>query len=348
MITNLGVNIIMKALVLESAGQLVMKKCLKPVPKDNEVLVKTKAATICTSDINDIKYNPFGIELPMIMGHEGAGIIEAVGEGVTDYFVGDEIAAHPVMPCGKCVSCRRGLNHLCDDMEHLGLNHGGVFAEYFTIRADRIRKKPTNISFAAATLMEPVCVCIEAVKRANVAEGSNTLIIGDGPFGVMIANIVKTLYPQNKIIISGKYDFRLNHAGNITKINIKNAKSTQEVAEEIIRTTNGEGIDSAIICAGTTEALDTAIEVCRSRGTICVFSAIDGKAPVDMFKVHVKELNICGSCNDMDYLDDAVEILAKSRIADVITHELPFDDYKKACELASGKKNETLKVSLTF
>ena len=324
----------MKALVLESAGCLIMKECPKPVPKENEVLVKTKAATICTSDINDINYNPFGIELPMIMGHEGAGIIEAVGEKITDFFIGDEITAHPVMPCGKCVSCRRGLNHLCDDMEHLGINHGGVFAEYFTIRADRIRKKPKNISFAAATLMEPVCVCIEAIKRANVTEGSNTLIIGDGPFGVMIANILDTIYPKNKNIISGKYDFRLNHAGNVEKININNNKI------------NFDDIDSAIICVGTAEALETAIEVCRSRGTICVFSAIHGKAPVDMFKVHVKELNICGSCNDMDYLDEAINILSKSKIADVITHELPFDEYKKAFELASGKKNETLKVSM--
>ncbi|MCL1859717.1 MAG: alcohol dehydrogenase catalytic domain-containing protein [Oscillospiraceae bacterium] len=338
----------MKALVLETAGKLVMKECAKPVPKNNEVLVKTMAATICTSDINDINYNPFGIELPMIMGHEGAGIIEKLGDEVIDFFIGDEIAAHPVMPCGKCVSCKRGLSHLCDDMEHLGLNHGGVFAEYFTIRADRIRKKPKNISFAAATLMEPVCVCIEAVKRANITtEKSNILVIGDGPFGIMIANICELLYPGNKIIVSGTYDFKLNYAGNAEKININNYKSI-EIADEILKRTNGEGIDSAFICAGTGDALDTAIEACRSRGTVCMFSAIHDKIPVDMFKVHVKELNICGSCNDMDYLDDAIDILSKSKIAGVITHELLFDEYKKAFEIAGDKTSETLKVSMIF
>jgi len=326
----------MKALVLESAGRLVMKDCPKPIPEENEVLVKTMAATICTSDINDINYNPFGIELPMIMGHEGAGVIEAAGGGVTDFAVGDEIAAHPVMPCGKCVSCRRGLSHLCDDMTHLGINHGGVFAEYFTIRADRIRKKPADISFAAASLMEPVCVCIEAVKRANVIDGSNTLIIGDGPFGVMIANICQTIYPHNKLIISGTSDFKLSHAGSAEKINIKNKKI------------DCDDIDSAFVCAGTAEALDTAVEACRSRGTICVFSAIHEKTPVDMFKVHVKELNICGSCNDMDYLDDAMDILSKSDIAKVITHELPFEEYEKAFAFASDKSSETLKVSVIF
>ena len=339
----------MKALVLESAGRLVMKDCPKPTARDGEVLVKTMAATVCTSDINDIEFNPFGIELPMIMGHDGAGIIEVVGSGVTDFAVGDEIAAHPVMPCNKCVSCKRGLSHLCDDMGHLGINHGGVFAEYFTIRADRIRKKPANVSFAAATLMEPVCVCIEAVNRANVAEGSNTLVIGDGPFGLMIANIVQSMYPRNKIIISGTNDFKLSYAGNAAKININNYKSSAEITEEILNKTDGEGIDSAIVCAGTVDALDTAVEVCRSRGTVCVFSAIHDKAPVDMFKVHVKELNICGSCNDMDYLDEAMDILSKDKkISDVITHELPFDEYKSAFELASDKTSETLKVSMIF
>jgi len=326
----------MKALILESAGRLVLKDCPKPKAKNGEVLVKTKAATICTSDINDIEYNPFGIKLPMIMGHEGAGIIETVGDGITDFLVGDEIAAHPVMPCYKCVSCKRGLPHLCDDMSHLGIDHGGVFAEYFTIRADRIRKKPKNISFAAATLMEPVCVCLEAIERANAKENKNILVIGDGPFGIMIANICRELYPENKIIISGASDFKLSYAKNIEKININKTKI------------DFDDIDSAIVCAGTASALDTAIEACRSRGTVCMFSAIHEKVPVDMFKVHVKELNICGSCNDMDYLDDAVAMLAESNMADVITYELPFDEYKRAFELAADKSGEVLKVSMIF
>jgi threonine dehydrogenase-like Zn-dependent dehydrogenase len=152
----------------------------------------------------------------------------------------------------------------------------------------------------------------------------------------MIANICQEIYPQNKIIISGTSDFKLSYAGNAEKININNHKI------------NFDDIDSAIVCAGTAEALDAAIEVCRSRGTICMFSAIHVKVPVDMFRVHVKELNICGSCNDMDYLDDAMALLAKSKIADVITHELPFDEYKRAFELAGDKSGEVLKVTMIF
>jgi len=334
----------LKALVLEAASKLVMKNIPIPVPNDNEVLVRTKAATICTSDVNDILYNPFGIELPMIMGHEGAGIIEAVGANVTEFSVGDEIAAHPVMPCGECVSCKRGLSHLCDDMEHLGLNHGGVFAEYFTIRKDRIRKKADNIDFATASLMEPLCVCIEAVKRANVENAQNILVIGDGPFGILISNICGG-YSDKKTILLGRHDFRMSHTKNVITVN---EKTCGNVIDEINRITNGEGIDSAIICAGTNQAMNTAIESLRSRGTVCVFSAIHEPPAIDLFKVHVKELNICGSCNDMDCLDESMALLSDGYADGIITHKLPFDEFEKAFDIAVNGKDSALKISLIF
>ncbi|MCL2059636.1 MAG: alcohol dehydrogenase catalytic domain-containing protein [Oscillospiraceae bacterium] len=338
----------MKALVLEAPGKLVMKDSPRPEPSAGEVLIKTAAATICTSDLNDIRFNPFGIELPMIMGHEGAGIVEAVGGGVAGLTVGDAVAAHPVIPCMRCATCKRGLPHLCDKMEHLGINRGGVFAEYFTIRADRVRKKPSHVSFAAAALMEPVCVCIEAVKRANVAEGGAALVIGDGPFGLMISNIICDMFPDSRSIISGTHDFKMAHARGAEKININKLPSHAAATAEIIKRAGGEGVGSAIICVGAPEALTTAIEVCRPRGTVCVFSAIHGNPPIDMLKIHIKELNICGSCNDMDFLDEAMAILAKDALADVITHELPIGEYEKAFELAGDKESGALKVCLLF
>lgn len=334
----------MKALVLEDKLKLVMKDIAIPIPEDNEVLIKTKAATICTSDINDIQLNPFDIKLPMVMGHEGAGVIEAFGKDVTGFAIGDEIASHPVIPCGKCVSCKRGLNHLCDDMEHLGLNHSGTFAEYYTIRYDRIRKKPRNISFATATLLEPLCVSIEAVKRANVKNASNILIIGDGAFGIMIANIC-TLHSDKKVILLGRHEFRMAQVPNAIKLNEKLYSS---IPNEITRLTDGENIDSSIVCVGTSQAVNIAVDVLRSRGTACIFSAVHEKCQIDLFKVHVKELNICGSCNDMDYLDEAIDLLSSGAFNTIVTHEIPFKDYEEAFNIAINKKDEALKVSLVF
>jgi threonine dehydrogenase-like Zn-dependent dehydrogenase len=336
----------MKALVLENPGQLLLKDMPIPVPRRNELLIQTKAATICTSDLHDIEYNPFHIKLPMIMGHEGAGVIAAIGEDVTEFQVGDEITAHPVMPCGECESCRRGLNHLCDHMSHLGIDHGGVFAEYFTIRQDRARKKPKSLSFAESTLMEPVCVCIEGLERANMKDGNNVLIIGDGPFGILMSRLCN-FYKDAKVIVVGRHPFRMEHALNAYTIN---EKTSENVLDEIMQATDGKGIDSAVLCVGTNAALDLAIAALRSRGTLSIFSAIAQKPTIDLFKVHVKELNICGSCNDTDYLDRALEHLQDENLnlKGVITHQLPFDQFEEAFRLASKGKDSALKVSMVF
>lgn len=334
----------MKALVLKGAGDLQMMDMPKPVPGPGEVLVKNRAATICTSDLIDIASNPFGIELPMIIGHEGAGVIEQVGENVEDFKAGDEITAHPVIPCKKCVSCLRGLYHLCDSMDHLGVYRPGVFAEYFTIRADRIRRKPEKLTFAESTLMEPVCVCLEAIERGNVREGSNVLVLGDGPFGVAIAKLAFAKKPR-RVILVGRHRYRLNQVPNAITIH---EKETDDVVRDILAATDGEGVDSAILAVGTQRAMDICMDSLRSRGTVAVFSGVHEKATVDLFKLHVKELQIHGSCNDMEMLDEAIEVLKDEslNLKGLITHELPFDQWQKAIYTAQNGKDSALKVSM--
>lgn len=335
----------MQALILEGKGKLVRGEAEIPRIQPNELLIKTKAATICTSDLNDIKYNLFGIKTPMVMGHEASGVIAEVGADVAGFSVGDEVCTHPVMACGECASCKRGLYHLCDNMSHLGLNKSGGFAEYFAIRADRARKKPKEISFPAASLAEPISVCIEAIERGNVKAGSNVLILGDGPFGILCARLLRG-YGVNKIIMSGHHPFRLEMSGALTI----NERDDDAVLKKICELTDGEGVDTAILCVGNARALNTGIAALRSRGTLSVFSAITPPPTIDLFKLHVKELNICGSCNDDDLLDKAVEFLQNKElgIEALITHKLPFDEWEKAFELAENGKDEAVKVSLLF
>ena len=99
----------MRALQLQAVGRLKEVRVSVPHPGPNELLVRTCAATICTSDLNDIARNPFEIQLPRVLGHEGAGMVAAVGKEVTGFCVGDRVTAHPVIPCRACENCRRGL-----------------------------------------------------------------------------------------------------------------------------------------------------------------------------------------------------------------------------------------------
>ena len=330
----------MKALVLTEDRTLVMREAPVPAPGPDEILIKTGAALICTSDINDIRGNSFGIRLPMILGHEGAGTVAEIGADVTGFNIGDAVAAHPVVPCYACDSCRRGLPHLCDDMGHLGIDRGGTFAGYFALRADRVRRIPKGMAFTTAALMEPVCVCLEAIERARVPAGGTVLVAGDGPFGVIIANLCAAI-KDIKVILLGRHEFRMGYAGDAIKI-MDGPDALQSVIEA-----SGGGVDSAIMCAGTNSALDICVAALKSRGTLSVFSAIHGTAKVDMLRVHIKELNICGSCNDMDFPDDAVERLASGDLGRIVTHRFPLDGYAAAFDIAANGKDNALKVAFT-
>ena len=337
-------NNYMKALVLTARDTAGIQDVPVPDYAENEILIRTKAATICTSDLHDLRYNPFDIALPVVMGHEGAGVVEAVGSSVTEFCIGDEVAVHPVMPCRKCPSCLRGLAHLCDDMEHLALNRSGAFAEYFVSRPDCMRKKPSGMSFAHASLMEPVSVCLEALDRGNVKKGCRVLILGDGPFGILMAKLCAARAPK-QVILTGRHDYRLSQATGAHTIN---EKQVADINREIMDITGGEGVDSAILCVSNAAALDTAVEVLRSRGTLSVFSAIPGKTSINMFRVHVKELTIAGSCNDDNFMDEAMNLLADPTLAigSIITHEFPFAQWQQAFEQAEKGKDSGLKVSM--
>jgi len=334
----------MRALVLEDVNRLVMREQPIPSPGEGELLVRTKAATICTSDLIDLRRNPFGLSLPIILGHEGAGVVEAIGPGVVGFQPGDEVGAHPVIPCGHCAACLRGLGHLCDDMRHLGFNIGGVFADYFCIRHDRVRKKSAALPFSYASLIEPVAVCLEAVKRGNVSPGQTVLVVGDGPYGVMMCRLCEAIGGVRTIIL-GRHDFRMAQAANAAAVS---AKKANNALADIMRLTNNQGVDTAILCVGTGEALDIAVESLKARGTLSVFSAIHGKPPVDMLKVSIKELNILGSCNDADCMDEALDYLTRGVMDGLVTHEFPFEEWEKAIAMAENGKDEALKVSLVW
>ena len=197
-----------------------------------------------------------------------------------------------------------------------------------------------------ASLMEPICVCMEAIERASTDQNSNVLIIGDGPFGLIISKLLKKYNPK-KVILTGRHQFRMDFAEADIAIN---EREVDNVLDAIIEATGGVGVDSAILCVGSSLAVDTAIASLRARGTLSVFSAVQPNPTIDLFKVHVKELNICGSCNDMNYMDEALLMLSDNSLGldQLVTHELPFSDWEKAFNLAAKGKDEAIKVSLVL
>lgn len=323
----------MQALQMQDLRKLICTELPVPEPKPDEVLVQTLAATICTSDLHDLVRNSFGIALPRVLGHEAAGVVSYCGSAVKHLPPGTRVGAHPVIPCKTCAECRRGFGHLCQRMGHLGYDREGAFAEYFVIPADRVRVLPETVSAALGALLEPVSVCLQAVARAGNVVGKNVLVVGDGPFGNIIARLAWKA-GSGRVLVVGREPFRLQQ--------IRRAEVSQEAPVKTM--------DVAILAVSSAEAVTTAMAALRPRGRMVIFSALPDPVPIDLFSLHVSELEVVGACNDEDRLDEALECLSDPNLAleELITHILPFRNWSEAFELARHGHDRALKVALTF
>jgi threonine dehydrogenase-like Zn-dependent dehydrogenase len=336
----------MQALMLQRLGCVDLVEMPVPQPRPGEVLVRTTATTICTSDLQDIAGNLFGAPMPRILGHEGAGVVAAVGEGVEGVRLGQAVAAHPVIPCRNCANCARGLGHLCLQMAHLGLNRDGTFADYFRVPANRTLPTPAGIDPAVAALLEPVSVCLEAIQRGRVGENDAVLILGDGPFGILTARLAVRRRAK-RVIVAGRHEFRLGRApGAVTILQ----RSTEDTLRAVREHAGADGVDVAILCVSSAEAVGLALATLRARGRLVIFSAIPPAVPIDLFRLHTQELEILGACNDEDRHHAALGLLTDPELDldSLVTHRLPLSQWKRALDLAAHAKDEALKVALVF
>ena len=336
----------MQALQLRQVAEVNLVELPVPRPAADESLVKTVATTICTSDLLDIAENPFGGRLPRILGHEGAGIVTAKGEHVEGLAIGQRIGAHPVIPCKDCENCQRGLGHLCLNMGHLGLDRGGTFAEFFCIRADRVRPVPEGTDMATAALFEPVANCMEAIRRAGLQAGETVLIVGDGPFGIITALLSAGCQPKN-VLLAGHHDFRMRFVPEAVPIHTGHI---EDPLKAVFENTAGSGVDVAVLCVASQAAIDLCVRSLRARGRLVVFSSITAPATIDFVRILLKELAILGSCNDEDLFDEAVAFVAthNQRLAHLVTHHFRMEQWQQAISVASREKDHAVKVALTF
>jgi 2-desacetyl-2-hydroxyethyl bacteriochlorophyllide A dehydrogenase len=336
----------MKALRIKGVGQLEMVEVDPPPAGEDEVLIRTGTCVICTSDLKDLWENPFHIPLPVIPGHEAAGTVVSAGRRVTRYLAGDRVAVHPVHPCGHCSRCREGVGHLCRDMRHLGLNMQGAFAEYFVAREDRIRPAPPTADFALAALLEPVCVCLEALNQARLGPGQKLAILGDGPFGLIMARLAG-LRGLDTLVVAGHHDFRLRLASPAQTLNTLGR--TDPVAD-LMGLSGGSGYDAAIATVGSAATVAQGLELLKAKGRLVLFAPIAGQTPLDLTRAVFNELEIVGANNDHDLIDMAADLLThpQLRLRELVTHRFPLEQYSEAFALAKSGKDHAIKVAITM
>lgn len=239
-----------KAAVIKEYGKIAIEELKKPALGDNEVLVRVRYASICGSDQHIFKgeFHP-RTQLPLIPGHEFAGIVEEAGKNVKKIFPGDKAAVDPIIWCGRCVACKTGHYPACTSLKLVGIDLNGGFAEYISVPDNMVYHVPQHVSDENAALAEILSIGFHASSRAGLSANDDIFIAGSGKVGNSILHAAKTI-TTGKIIMAGVLDERLEFAKSaFSDVYTVNATKYDPV-EFVKEVTGGRGVDIAFEAVG--------------------------------------------------------------------------------------------------
>ncbi len=331
----------MHVAVLSEPGSFVVEERDKPNPAPDEVLVNVREVGICGSDVHYYEHGRIGdyvVESPLVLGHESAGEVVAVGENADDFEVGDRVTLEPGIPCRHCAHCKRGEYNLCPDVTFMATPpDDGAFAEYVAWPADFTYRLPDGVSTREGALCEPLSVGIHAVRRGNVGVGDSVLVTGCGPIGLLAMEAAKAA-GATEMFVSDVVPEKLALAdsrGADATIDVSEA----DLADAVSRRTDGEGVDVVIEASGATPAIRTTTDAVRRGGTVVLVGlSQDDEIPLATGDIIDNELDVRGSFRYRNTYPAALQLLADGAVdvEGIVDFEMELPDVDEAFERAKG------------
>ncbi|MDO5540153.1 MAG: zinc-dependent alcohol dehydrogenase family protein [Eubacteriales bacterium] len=313
---------------------------------EHEVLVQNKACGVCGTDVHIYHGEKGSADVipPVVLGHEYAGIVAAVGSGVTDVKPGDHVAMDPNMYCGKCMPCRMGRKQNCEHLFALGVNVNGGFAEYSVCPDTQCFKVNKDISFNVAAMAEPLACVIHGIDLVHIQPGQTVLVIGGGTIGLMMVQMAK-LVGASCVILSEPIEMR-------RKIGLEVGADAaidpihENLKERILEISGRDGADVVIECVGRPMTAAQAVDAAGFNANVLLFGVpgVEDTLALPMFKVYQKELHITGSMINPDTHQRAVNLINSGRIEleKLITHIYDLDHLEDAIKMQMS--SESIKV----
>jgi L-iditol 2-dehydrogenase len=331
-----------------------------PVPHigPGELLVKIATCGICGTDLKKIHTGSHSA--PRIFGHEMAGVIAAVGDGVTGYKVGERVMVFHHVPCSECYYCRKGTPAQCPLYKKVGVTagfepSGGGFAEYirvmdFVVTNGGVVRIPDHVPFEQAAFVEPLNTVLKGVKLLDLEPDDTVLVIGQGPIGLMhaaLANriadkvVTSDLYPERHVI-AAKFGLKHPiHAGS------------ENVVERVLAETDGRGADAVVLAVAGTALIRTAMDAARPGGKVMLFAQTQrGEATIDPAAVCVDEKTLLGSySSSFGILDEVTHLIFDGYrngfdLTQLISHRFPINEAVAAIDVASHPKPDSMKIMI--
>jgi L-iditol 2-dehydrogenase len=341
----------MKAVVFRAPKDARIEEVPQPEPGPGEVVCKVAAVGICGTDIEiylgTMAYFRIGIlSYPWTSGHEWAGIVDAVGEGVTQFKVGDRVTSETTAPCGKCEACRTGRPQMCWPRNEVGCTgrYPGAFADYVRVPTNIIYKVPAGVSLQEASMTEPAGVAMHGIELMRIDPGERILVIGDGPIGVLAAKEAKA-NGASMVVLLGSREYKMK-AALLTGVDRVVSRHDPRAAELAIEALGGVKADSIIETSGNATGLALAERLIRLGGKLSVLSLYGvPNLPIDIDSIVLNEIQVTTGLGAANTYPRVLRMMQSKQLKMLpLQASRPFDQFISAIEDVANKRTTTVKT----
>ncbi len=344
----------MEALVIHSPGDLRVENIPAPAVGTGQIRVRIRTGGICGSDLHYYQHGGFGairIQQPMVLGHEVAGVVEAIAPDVQRVRVGDRIAVCPSHPCGTCRFCQQGLQNHCLDMRYFGsamrMPHvQGAFRQEMVVGAAQAYPLAPGVSDAEGAMAEPLAVALHAVNRAGPLLGRKVLVTGCGPIGAMVV-IAARRAGATTIVATDVVEQPLR---KVAKVGADEVINVAQAPEQLARYAQDKGqFDVLFEASGNERALRAAFDVVRPRGVVVQLGLSGSELTLPFNTVVAKEFDLRGAFRFHEEFGVAVDLINQGLVdlKPLVSATLPYRDAGRAFALAADR-TQSMKVILDF
>jgi L-iditol 2-dehydrogenase len=326
----------------------------EPLAGPGDLVIRVRNCSICGTDAKIWGSGHPDLRPPRVLGHEVAGEVVEVGEGVGGWSVGDRVQVIAAIPDGACHECRQGWQSVCPNQERIGYHYDGGFAELLRVPAKvlavgGVNRVPEGLSFAEASVAEPLSCVINGQERAGVGKGQTVVVVGAGPIGCLHVRLARAREAARVLLIELNRR-RLELAAGLVAPDEAIAAEGADTVAAVRELTGGRGADVIIVAAGSGRAQEDALRMAARRGTVSFFGGLPKDKPTitcDSNIVHYREVGIAGANGSSPaHNRQALELIAAGAVpvADLVTHRLPLEGTLEGIHLVTS--GEAIKVTV--
>ena len=344
----------MRAARFYSPGDIRVEDVPEPVAGPGEVRLRIRNCSTCGTDVKIFRNGHPNLSPPRVLGHEIAGEIDQLGDGVTGWSVGDRVQVIAAIPDGTCIQCRRGRPSVCANQESMGYQYDGGFAAHMTVPAkvlavDGLNRIPDGVGFAEASVAEPLACVLNGQELAGVGAGDTVVVIGAGPIGCLHVRLARSR-GADRVVLVELNRARLDAAAAVVHPDLAICSAEVDAVDEVVKATDGRGADVVITAAASGKAQEEALLMAARGGRISLFGGLPKDNPtitLDSNLVHYRELTVVGANGSSPaHNKQALELIASGAVPvkDLITHRLPLAQVLDAFGIVA--RGEAIKVTV--